>query len=93
MQLLSNWKNFWIKLIKMKKKIVINDKIQSWYVYYLTEEIGKNFREDFLPQLTPQEMLEAWVFWGKYMTDCEDEFPSERFKNAKISPEKNKLTK
>jgi len=62
--------------------------MQKWYIYYLIEEIGKNFREDFLPQLTPQEMLEAWIFWGKYMCDCQNEFPSEWFTNAKLSPEK-----
>ena len=72
----------------MKKKIIVNDKMQSWYSYYLVEEIGGNFREDFLPQLTPKEMLEVWVFWGKYMTDCQNEFPSERFINAKLSPNK-----
>lgn len=71
-----------------KKKIIVNDKMQSWYIYYLTEDIGKNFREDFLPQLTPQEMLEAWVFGWKYMTDCQDEFPNERFNNAKLSSDK-----
>ncbi len=62
--------------------------MQQWYIYYRTQPIGKNFREDFLPQLTPQQMLEAWVFWGKYMTDCQTEFPGEWFVNAKLSPEK-----
>lgn len=72
----------------MNKKIIVNDKMQRWYIYYLTEPVGENFREDFLPQLTPKEMLEAGVFGWKYMTDCQSEFPKERFINAKLSPEK-----
>ncbi|MFZ2150446.1 MAG: hypothetical protein WAZ12_05550 [Candidatus Absconditicoccaceae bacterium] len=72
----------------MNKKIIVNDKMQKGYIYYLVEDIGKNFREDFLPQLTPQEMLEAGVFGGKYMTDCQEEFPIEWFENAKIAPDK-----
>lgn len=72
----------------MKKLITVNDKMQKWYIYYLTEPVGKNFREDFKPHLTPKEMLEAWIFGGKYMTDCQNEFPKERFENAKLSPEK-----
>lgn len=72
----------------MNKKVVVNDKMQRWYIYYLTEPVSKNFREDFKPHLTPKEMLEAWVFGGKYMTDCQKEFPKDRFINAKLSPEK-----
>lgn len=72
----------------MNKKIIVNDKMQKWYIYYLTEPVGKSFREDFLPQLTPKEMLEAGVFGWKYMTDCQNEFPKDRFINAKLSPEK-----
>lgn len=68
----------------MKKRIVVNDKMQKNYIYYLTEEIGKNFSPMFSPELTPQEMLEMGVFGGKYMTDCQKEFPSSRFKKAKL---------
>lgn len=71
-----------------KKKVIVNDKMQKNYIYYLTESVGKNFSPMFHPQLTPQEMLEMGVFWGKYMTDCQKEFPSSWFKNAKLSPEK-----
>lgn len=70
----------------MKKKVQINDKMQSGY-YYLTEPIGENFDPEFKPELTPKEMLELGVFGGKYMTDCRDEFPSSWYKNAKLSPE------
>jgi len=33
-------------------------------------------------------MLEMGIFGGKYMTDCQKEFPLAWFKNAKISPER-----
>jgi hypothetical protein len=58
------------------KKIVVNDKMQKGYSYFLTEPVGKNFDPDFNPELTPKEMLELGVFGGKYMTDTKKEFPS-----------------
>jgi hypothetical protein len=69
----------------MKKKIVVNDKMQSGYEYELTEKVGENFDKNFRPDLTPKEMLELGVFGGKYMTDCTDEFPKEWFKHAKFA--------
>lgn len=71
----------------MPKKIVINDKMQKGY-YYLTEPIGRNFDPEFKPELTPKQMLELGVFGGKYMTDCQKEFPASWFNNAKLSPKK-----
>jgi hypothetical protein len=68
----------------MKKKIVVNDKMQKGYVYFLTEAPGENFDKNFRPDLTPKEMLELGVFGGLYMTDCRDEFPTSWFKNAKL---------
>ena len=75
----------------MKKKVVVNDKMQSNYVYYLTEPVGKNFDSNFNPDLSPQQMLEMGVFGGKYMTDCRDEFPQDWFKQAKLSPQKKDI--
>lgn len=69
------------------KTIVVNDRMQKGYRYYLTEPVGKNFESDFQPQLTPKQMLEMGVFGGKYMTDCESEFPKNWFTKAKLSPE------
>jgi len=71
------------------KKVVVNDKMQTGYCYYLTEQVGKNFHEDFHPDLTPQQMLALGVFGGRYMTDCRAEFPKEWFSNAILSPEKH----
>jgi len=67
------------------KKIIVNDKIQKEYVYFLSEKTGRNFHPEFNPELRPKEMLELGVFGGKYMTDCKKEFPVNWFLNAKIS--------
>jgi hypothetical protein len=74
------------------KEVVVNDKIQTDYTYYLIEAVGENFDPEFEPELTPKEMLKLGVFGGKYMTDCKDEFPDEWFKNAKLSPEKKDIS-
>ncbi|MBN1788465.1 MAG: hypothetical protein JW806_08765 [Sedimentisphaerales bacterium] len=74
------------------KVVVVNDKMQKNYRYELTEPIGRNFHTDFHPQLTPKEMLELGVFGGKYMTDCQKEFPKSWFKKAKLSPDKHDKT-
>ena len=69
----------------MRRKIYINDKMQNGY-YFLDEAEGMNFDPDFQPELTPKEMLELGVFGGKYLTDCQLEFPASWFVNAKLSP-------
>jgi hypothetical protein len=69
----------------MKKKVVVNDKMQKNYAYSLTEPEGKNFNPEFKPELTPKQMLELGVFCGKYMRDCQDEFPKSWFKKAKFA--------
>ena len=71
---------------KRNEKVVVNDLMQKNYVYYLTEPVGENFDKNFRPDLTPQEMLELGVFGGKYMTDCEQEFPKSWYKHARLSP-------
>ena len=69
----------------MKRQIVVDyDLMQMGYVYFLTEQVGKNFQADFRPQLMPKEMLELGVFGGKYMTDCSAEFPADWFKKARL---------
>lgn len=70
-------------------RVVVNDLMQQNYVYLLTEPIGQNFHPDFRPNLSPKEMLELGVFGGKYMTDCTDEFPSDWFVHARLSPERH----
>lgn len=72
----------------MAKTVLVNDRMQRGYRYALVAPEGKQFHPDFRPDLTPKEMLALGVFGGKYMTDCRDEFPSEWFKDAKLSPER-----
>jgi hypothetical protein len=69
----------------MKKKVIVNDKMQRGYIYYRTEPVGRNFAPLFRPELTPKQMLQLGVFGGKYMTDCRREFPTSWFKRAKLS--------
>lgn len=76
------------------RKVVVNDKMQRGYEYFLSEPEGKNFRSDFKPDLSPKEMLMLGVFGGKYMTDCRDEFPFDWYDMAKLDtlkhdPDKN----
>ncbi len=72
----------------MKKIITVNDKMQKGYKYTLTKRVGKDFDPNFKPDLSPREMLELGIFGGKYMTDCQNEFPKTWFKNAKLNPVK-----
>src|SRR6188768_677891 len=75
-----------------KRRVEVNDRMQSNYVYFCTEPIGKNFAPDFQPQLTPKQMLELGVFGGRYMTDCRDEFPASWFARARLSSRKRDRT-
>jgi hypothetical protein len=70
-------------------KVVVNDLMQTNYVYFRVEPAGENFYPGFCPQLTPKEMLELGVFGGKYMTDCTAEFPAEWFENARLCAERH----
>ncbi|HPB60309.1 MAG TPA: hypothetical protein PLS91_01710 [Candidatus Paceibacterota bacterium] len=73
----------------MEKIVIVNDKMQRRYRYRLVEPAGKNFASDFKPELSPKEMLRLGVFGGKYVTDCQKEFPADWFAKAKLSPEKH----
>ena len=61
--------------------------MQMGYVYFLTEQAGKNFHSEFRPQLSPKQMLELGVFGGKYMSDCTSEFPVDWFEKAQLCSE------
>jgi hypothetical protein len=75
-----------------KYKVIVNDRMQTNYVYYRTETPGKNFHPDFKPELTPKQMLHLGVFGGKYMTDCRSEFPHDWFVEARLSPTRHDPT-
>ena len=67
-------------------KLEVFDKMHQGYTYTLKAPEGRNFAPDFKPELTPKQMLELGVFEGKYLTDCQAEFPKKWFENAKMSP-------
>lgn len=69
------------------KEVIVNDLMQKNYRYFLTQPIGKNFDKIFKPELTPKEMLAMGVFGGRYMTDCQNEFPESWYLEAKLCHE------
>jgi hypothetical protein len=73
----------------MRRKVVVNDRMQKGYVYYRTEPVGRNFAPGFTPELTPKQMLALGVFGGKYMTDCRGEFPASWFVRATLCAERH----
>ncbi len=73
----------------MKKKVVVNNKMQKDYVYYRTEPEGKNFAPDFKPDLSPKQMLKLGIFGGVYMTDATKEYPKEWFVGVKLGEGKH----
>lgn len=70
----------------VQTQVVVNDLMQKDYVYWRTEPTGQNFPPQFHPELTPKQMLALGVFGGKYMTDCQAEFPADWFTEAKLCP-------
>ncbi|WNE41910.1 MAG: hypothetical protein AD073_000245 [Mycoplasmataceae bacterium] len=68
---------------KIGEKIEVNDKMQKNYSYFLNSDFGKSSKDfhqfGFYPELTPPEMLNYGIFEGKYLNDCENEFPEEWF--------------
>lgn len=66
------------------RKVVVNDRMQQGYAYYITEPAGRNFAPAFKPELTPRQMLSLGVFGGRYMTDCRNEFPASWFARARL---------
>ena len=67
------------------KTVRVNDKMQKDYSYKLTAKYGTDFSSNFKPFYTPREMLKMGVFEGKYINDCQNEFPKEWFVDAKVS--------
>jgi len=68
------------------KRVKVNDSFQSRYEYMLSAAEGKDFDAEFIPHLTPKKMLALGVFGGKYLNDCQQEFPADWFEGAKLSP-------
>ena len=66
--------------------MIVNDSMQSNYVYELIAPTGRDLAPDFRPELTPPQMLELGIFGGRYMTDCRAEFPARWFARARLAP-------
>jgi hypothetical protein len=71
-----------------RRIVVVNDKMQKGYRYARSAPVGRNFDPEFVPDLTPRQMLRLGVFCGKYMTDTRAEFPPSWFAGAKLSPDR-----
>jgi hypothetical protein len=69
----------------VKRRVVVNDKMQHGYIYDRTEPIGRNFDPGFAPELTPWQLLRLGVFGARYLTDCRREFPKTWFTRAKLA--------
>ncbi len=65
--------------------IKVRDRMQKGYSYILAAPPGENFAPGFEPFFSPKEMLKLGIFEGKYCNDCQNEFPADWFKNAKMS--------
>jgi hypothetical protein len=69
-------------------------KVRAWdsmqkYTYSLKYKAGTKIRQyGFMPKYTPYRMLIMGVFEGKYLNDCEGEFPIEWFNSSKNSRSK-----
>ncbi len=73
----------------IKKRIVVNDRMQTGYAYLRSEPAGRNFHPAFTPDLTPKELLHLGVFGGRYMTDCRAEFPPDWFTRARLCADRH----
>ena len=69
----------------MGRIIHVNDAMQSGHSYELTAPEGQNFAPEFKPHLGPLQMLTFGIFEGKYLNDCQVEFPANWFIHARMS--------
>ena len=69
----------------------VNDSKQNGYSYTLAAKEGTSFSSDFEPFYSPKIMLQMGVFEGKYCNDCQTEFPSSWFDEAKLADKPDPL--
>lgn len=63
----------------------VQDKFQTGYSYRISCAYGDVANDKFSPEYAPGEMLAMGVFEGKYINDCENEFPADWYMNARLS--------
>ena len=68
-----------------QKQVLVNDRMQSGYSYSLSAPQGEGFAVGFRPHFAPPEMLRLGVFEGRYLNDCQAEYPVSWFEGAKTS--------
>lgn len=73
----------------MAKLIVVHDLMQDGYSYECIAPAGKHFDPAFTPDLTPKQCLKLGIFGGKYMTDCQDEFPEDWYEGVSLCHERH----
>lgn len=71
------------------RHVIVSDLMQRGYKYECVAPVGRQFDLEFQPELTPKELLELGVFGGKYMTDCQEEFPESWFDKARLCHERH----
>ena len=73
----------------MNQIIHVNDQMQIGYHYELSVPEGQGFASEFKPHLSPRQMLAYGIFEGKYINDCQPEFPALWFAHARLSDTPN----
>ena len=65
--------------------VVVYNNLMSTGRYIRTMPMGcLKDHPEFQPFYSPQTMLEMGVFEGKYLNSCQDEYPADWFKSAKL---------
>lgn len=67
------------------RTVTVDEPYQSGYIYTPTEPVGKNFHEDFKPELIPKQMFQLGVFGGDYFQQIPSEFPADWFYATELS--------
>lgn len=67
-------------------KIILYQNLMGAGTYKLSRPMGDlSDHPEFKPHFSPAEMLEMGVFEGLYLNSCQDEYPAEWFKHARLS--------
>lgn len=76
--------------MSLSSNVKVDEVYQTGYHYRREAPEGKDFADDFKPDLTPKQMLALGVFGGHYFTEIPHEFPAEWFKDVELSADSGK---